>query len=616
MVTGVPTPDRVPSAAGALVKVLVANRGEIAVRVIRTLAEHGIGSVAVYSDADETALHVRLADESVRLGGTSAGENYLDIGKIVAAALQVGADAVHPGYGFLAENAGFARAVTSAGIMFIGPSGDAIEVMGEKVAARRIAAKAGVPHVPGTTERVTTASEVHAFGDTYGYPIAVKASYGGGGRGMRTVAGPDEAADALAAARREAGAAFGNSDVYLERYLSAARHVEVQIFADTHGNVVWLGDRDCSVQRRHQKLVEESPAPGLPAELREQMGEAAVRLARAVGYVGAGTVEYLVEDGLFYFLEMNTRIQVEHPVTEAVLGMDLVAEQLRVAAGQPLSVLASGPQPRGHAIECRINAEDPAGGLFVPSPGPIHRIQVPVRVGVRFDSGYESGDQVAPYYDSMIGKLVVWGPDRDTAIRRTLAALDELVIDGVPTTIPAAKAVLAHPDFASVAFTTRWLERSVEFPAVAAPSFPGEGGGSPGDDAEDAARDELWVGGRRYTVPFFDPAAAGAAGPAGARNTPDTRTAARRSRGAGRPRPRAAQAAGSGAVLSPMQGTVITVNVADGDSVTAGEVLFVVEAMKMENPVRASSDGKIEQIGVAVGDVVTAGAQLAAVVPA
>ncbi|MQA07863.1 MAG: acetyl-CoA carboxylase biotin carboxylase subunit [Pseudonocardiaceae bacterium] len=594
-----------------LSKVLVANRGEIAVRIIRTLAEQGIASVAVYSDPDEKALHVRLADETVALGGASSSETYLDIDKIVDAAREVGADAVHPGYGFLAENADFARAVTDAGLVFIGPDGAAIEVMGQKVAARRVAAQAEVPQVPGTAEPVTDAEEIRAFGAEHGYPVAVKASYGGGGRGMRTVAGPDEAEDALAAARREAAAAFGNSDVYLERYLAAARHIEVQIFADTHGNVVWLGDRDCSVQRRHQKLVEESPAPGLPIELRQRMGEAAVRLAKAVDYLGAGTVEYLVEGGRFYFLEMNTRIQVEHPVTESVLGMDLIAEQLRVAAGEPLSVRTSGPEPRGHAIECRINAEDPTGGLFLPSPGPIHHLHVPTRAGVRFDSGYESGDEVAPHYDSMIGKLVVWGPDRDSAIRRSVAALDELVIDGVPTTIPAAKTVLAHPDFAMVVFTTRWLENTVGFPSAAsAPVDTGVDDNATAGDSDEGGRDEVWVGGRRYIVPFF-----GAVAGTHAQDQP----AARRSRGqASRrtPRPGRAASGGSGTVTSPMQGTVIAVNVADGDTVAAGQVLFVVEAMKMENPVRATVDGVIGQLAVAVGDVVTAGSPLAVVAAA
>jgi acetyl-CoA/propionyl-CoA carboxylase biotin carboxyl carrier protein len=588
----------------------VANRGEIAVRILRTLSEQGMVGVAVFSAADEESLHVRVADEAVALGGTSAAENYLAVDRLVAAAKEVGADAVHPGYGFLAENAGFARAVTEAGLIFIGPSGDAIEVMGEKVAARRVAAEAQVPQVPGTTEPVTTDEQVIAFGAEHGYPLAIKASYGGGGRGMRTVTGPDDVHEALQAARREAGAAFGNSDVYVERYLAAARHVEVQIFADTSGNVVWLGDRDCSVQRRHQKLVEESPAPGLSDGLRAAMGEAAVRLARRVGYVGAGTVEYLVEGEKFYFLEMNTRIQVEHPVTEAVLGMDLVAEQLRVAAGEPLSVTESGPRPRGHAIECRINAEDPAGGLFVPSPGPIRRLQVPVRAGVRFDSGYESGDEVAPYYDSMIGKLVVWGPDRATAIRRTLAALDELVVDGVPTTIPAARAVLSHPDFAAVAFTTRWLEDSVQLaaPDQPAPTGTAAGDGADGDSDAPTARDEVWVGSRRYVIPFFG---AGGGGPQAAAEPGP----ARRASGGGGNRRRAggAAAAGSGVIASPMQGTINAVQVADGDRVTVGQVLFVVEAMKMENPVRATTDGTVGQVAVAVGDVVSAGAQLAVV---
>ena len=610
MVTGPVQADRrTPSGDGpALSKVLVANRGEIAVRIIRTCGELGIASVAVHSEADAGALHVRLADEAVALGGATSAESYIDIAKIVATAEQTGAEAVHPGYGFLSENADFARAVSKAGLVFIGPTGDAIEVMGEKVAARQVAGSADVPLVPGTGEPVTTAGEVRAFGDEHGYPLAVKASYGGGGRGMRTVDGPEEADEALGAARREAEAAFGSPDVYVERYLAAARHVEVQIFADARGNAVWLGDRDCSVQRRHQKLVEESPAPDLPHELRQRMGQAAVRLARAVDYVGAGTVEYLVEGERFYFLEMNTRIQVEHPVTEAVLGMDLIAEQLHVAGGAPLSLASSGPAPRGHAIECRINAEDPAGGLFMPSPGPIHRVQIPDRPGVRFDGGYESGDEVAPHYDSMIGKLVVWGPDRDVAIRRTLSVLRELVIEGVPTTTPAAEAVLAHPDFAAVAFTTKWLESSVEFPH-AEPSTTNAAVAEETDDV--APRDEVWVGGRRYIVPFFgEPSTMSKSGAETA--SPPTR----RARGGGGRRTGGDRggAAGSGAVVSPMQGTVIAVNAGDGDAVSAGQVLFVVEAMKMENPVRATVDGKLDEVGVVVGDVVTAGAQLASVV--
>ncbi|QUH01808.1 biotin/lipoyl-binding protein [Saccharopolyspora erythraea] len=586
-------------------KVLVANRGEIAVRVIRTCAELGLTAVAVHSDPDASSLHVRVADEAVALGGTAAAESYLDIGKLLQAAKESGADAIHPGYGFLAESAEFARAVADAGLVFIGPPADAIEVMGEKVAARAVALKADVPQVPGSAGAVESAREVVDFGAAHGYPIAIKASYGGGGRGMRLVHSEHEAEDALESARREAQGAFGRADVYLERYLANARHVEVQVFADTHGNVRWLGDRDCSVQRRHQKLVEESPAPGLSPELRISMGEASVRLARTVGYVGAGTVEYLVEGENFYFLEMNTRIQVEHPVTEEVLGLDLIAEQLKVAAGEELSIAGSGPQPRGHALEVRINAENTAGGLFVPSPGKLAELEVLPRVGLRFDSGYEAGDEVLPHYDSMIGKLIVWAPDRSTAVRRMLAALDEFTVRGVPTTVPAARAVLEHPDFAAVEFTTRWLESDVELPAA-----PADHVGHVEEEADDACRDEVWVAGRRYAVPFHTARVAGQS--AGAP------TAARRRAGGTAPKKRTAKAAAhsAGTVTSPMQGTVVKVNVEEGARVSAGEVLFVVEAMKMENPVIASGDGTVEGVEVSVGDVVVAGASLAVLVPA
>ncbi|MCX9192406.1 carbamoyl phosphate synthase [Carbonactinospora thermoautotrophica] len=586
-------------------KVLVANRGEIAVRVIRTCAELGIATVAVHSDADREAMHVRVADEAVALGGDLPAESYLDADKILKAAADTGADAVHPGYGFLAENADFARAVDEAGMTFIGPPADAIAAMGEKVAARRVAEEAEVPCVPGTRGAVESVEEILDFGAAHGYPIAVKASYGGGGHGMRLVHNPEQAHDALAAARREAQAAFGRPDVYLERYLAHARHVEVQIFADRHGTVVWLGDRDCSVQRRHQKLVEESPAPELSSRLRRAMGEAAVRVARAVGYLGAGTVEFLVEDDRFYFLEMNTRIQVEHPVTEQVLGLDLVAEQIRVAAGEPLTVQESGPAPRGHAIECRVNAEDPAGGLFLPSPGIITRLTVPHRPGVRFDTGYEAGDEVLPYYDSMIGKLIVWAPDRDTAIRRMLATLEEVRIEGVATTLPASRAVLSHPDFQAVRFTTRWLESAVDLPQAL------EAAGEAADAAEEetARRDEVWVGGRRYVIPYFGTAqnvgASRPGEPEGRRRRSTwTRGPARRGAGAG-------SSAAPGAVTSPMQGTVVSVAVSEGDTVSAGDVLFVVEAMKMENPVRATAAGVVTELRAAVGDVVAAGTVLA-----
>ncbi|WP_245645148.1 acetyl/propionyl/methylcrotonyl-CoA carboxylase subunit alpha [Pseudonocardia acaciae] len=569
---------------------LVANRGEIAVRIMRTCAELGIASVAVHSPSDADALHVRLADEAVPLGDDPPSQSYLNVDKIIDAAKATGVRAVHPGYGFLAENAEFARAVEHAGLTFVGPPPSAIEAMGDKIAARRIATDARVPLAPGTVEPVTTADQVRAFGAEHGYPIAVKASHGGGGRGMRIVESPAGADQGLEAARREAGAAFGDPEVYLERYLPAARHVEVQVLADAHGGLACLGDRDCSVQRRHQKLVEESPAPGLPAAVRTAMAEAALRLAGAVGYLGAGTVEYLLDGERFYFLEMNTRIQVEHPVTEAVLGVDLVAEQLRIAAGEPLLPTGSDLVPRGHAIECRINAEDPASGLFVPSPGRIERLHVPPNPGVRFDSGYRSGDEVPPHYDSMIGKLVVWAPDRETAIRRTLGALDELVVAGVPTTVPAARAVLAHPDFAAARMTTRWLESTVELPA----------GPEPEPEPED--RRTVWVAGRRYHVPYL-----------GERPPPARADTARPPVDGPRRRPtrNATAATATGSLTSPMQGTVIAVNAAPGDVVTAGQVLFVVEAMKMENPVRATTDGVVGTVTVTVGDVVAAGAELA-----
>ncbi|XVQ09584.1 acetyl/propionyl/methylcrotonyl-CoA carboxylase subunit alpha [Spirillospora sp. CA-255316] len=590
-------------------RVLVANRGEIAVRVLRTCRELGLTGIAVHSDPDANALHVRVADQVEALGGTAPSESYLDIAKVIEAAVRSGAEAVHPGYGFLAENAEFARAVEAAGLVFIGPSATAIEVMGEKVAARQVAEKAEVPLIPGSREPVTEADQVRSFGAKHGYPLVIKASYGGGGRGMRTIAGPDEVEEALTAAGREAAAAFGHADVYVERYLAGARHVEVQLFADRHGNAVWLGDRDCSVQRRHQKLVEESPAPGLTRELRTAMGEAAIRLARAVDYVGAGTVEYLVEGDRFFFLEMNTRIQVEHPVTEEVLGLDLIAEQLRVAQGEKLSVQVSGREPRGHAIECRINAENTAGGLFVPAPGKITVQNVPSRPGVRFDSGYEAGDEVHPYYDSMIGKLLVWAPDRDTAIRRLSSALRDFTVGDVPTTVPAALAVLDHPDFAQVAISTLWLEQSVEFPAAASGGTEDEAA----DDTNSADANKVWVAGRCYTIPYFgDTRTVVAEQPDAVEGAPRRRRTGggQKGRGAGG---RGGAGSADGTVTSPMQGTVITVNVAEGDTVTDGEVLFVVEAMKMENPVRAAAPGTVRSLKAAVGDVVAAGATLAVV---
>jgi acetyl-CoA/propionyl-CoA carboxylase biotin carboxyl carrier protein len=596
-------------------KVLVANRGEIAARVISTCRELGVTSVAVHSDPDEQALHVRSADEAVSLGGVSAAESYLDIDKIVSAALSVGAEAIHPGYGFLAENAGFARAVEKAGLTFIGPPADAIEVMGEKVAARRVASEADVPQVPGSASAIQSVDEVLAFGEQHGYPVAIKASYGGGGRGMRTVSGPEHAADAFEAAQREAAAAFGRADVYLERYLDNARHVEVQIFADQHGNVVWLGDRDCSVQRRHQKVVEEAPAPGLSPELRTAMGEASTRLARAVDYRGAGTVEFLVEAdrGRFYFLEMNTRIQVEHPVTEATLGLDLVAEQLRVAAGEPFALTESGPPPRGHAIEVRLNAEDVAEGAFRPSPGTLSHLSTPHLPGFRFDTGYVAGDEVLPYYDSMIGKLIVWAPTREHAINRMLLAIEHTLVTGVPTTLPAARVVLDHSDFRAARISTLWLE-SLDLAALLPAPEANEQETSPEFATDDEVdRQEVFVGGRRYVIPLpLSPVAAAAAGST-ANETAGPR--ARRSRanagGGGSRR----GAVGSGQLNSPMQGTVVKLVADVGDEVAEGDIVLVMEAMKMENPVRATVAGTVAAIPVEVGQVVAAGTLVAEITP-
>jgi acetyl-CoA/propionyl-CoA carboxylase biotin carboxyl carrier protein len=584
-----------------LSKILTANRGEIAVRVIRACRDLGIRSVAVYSDLDRDSLHVRLADEAYALGGQTAAESYLATDKILDVVERAGADGVHPGYGFFSENTDFARAITANGVTFIGPPPEAIEIMGDKVSSRLAAERAGVAGVPGTTEFLTSADEVVAFGDEHGWPVAIKAAYGGGGRGMRVVHSAAEAAAALESAQSEALKGFGRSECYLERYLTWPRHVEMQVFADTHGNAVWIGERDCSAQRRHQKLIEESPAPAFPDETRQAMGDAAVRVTKACGYVNAGTVEFLYQDGRFYFLEMNTRLQVEHPVTELVTGLDLVAEQIRVASGDPLSFTQEDIVRRGHAVEVRINAEDPAGGAFVPSPGPIATLRVPQGYGVRWDGGYEAGDEVSQFYDNLLGKLICWGADRDVAIARTLRALDEFEITGIPTTIPADVAILRHPDFVAAEHSTNWVEERLDLSGVAADLRPAP------EDGESAAepkvrRDvDVEVNGRRFGVTVWVPesqvGAAVAALGAGGRASPRPR----RSTGA------SARAAGTGAVVVPMQGTIVKVLVSEGDEVEAGQTVCVLEAMKMENNIAADKSGTVKQVKVTAGQSVGSG---------
>jgi acetyl-CoA/propionyl-CoA carboxylase biotin carboxyl carrier protein len=583
-----------------LQKILIANRGEIAVRVIRACRELGIGSVAVYSELDRNALHVRLADEAYALGGQTAAESYLNTDAILDAVAKSGADGVHPGYGFFSENADFARAITERGVAFIGPPPAAIVEMGDKVSSRLAAMRGGVACVPGTTEFVTDAQEVLAFGEAGGWPIAIKAAYGGGGRGMKVISGPGEVEAAIESARREAKAYFGRDEIYLERYLTWPRHIEMQIVGDQQGDVVWISERDCSTQRRHQKLVEESPAPAFPEDLRRAMGDAAVKVAKAVGYTNAGTVEFIFQDGEFFFLEMNTRLQVEHPVTEMVTGIDLVEWQVRVASGEPLpmsqeEVLA---QRRGHAIEIRINAENPAGGRFLPSPGTITRLTPPDGFGTRFDGGYESGDTISQYYDNLIGKLIVWGRDRPVAIARAIRALEEMVVEGVATTIPADLAILRHPDFQQATHSTKWVEERLDLSGVEAPKAP-----QPSEDGAPPLVERsttVEVDGKRFSVTLWVPESAPATVIAGGGPAPAARKPARASSAA-------AGGGGSGEVAVPMQGTIVKVLVEVGAAVEAGQPVVVLEAMKMENQITAETTGTVSQVKVAPGDTVGAG---------
>ena len=569
--------------------VLIANRGEIAVRIARGCRELGVRSVAVYSEVDRDARHVDACDEAYLLGPADPASSYLDIGRIIDTALRAGVQAIHPGYGFLAENAAFARAVAEAGLTFVGPSPQAIERMGDKLSARAVAAAAGVPVVPGTLEPTDDPAVAVAFGEEYGYPVAVKAMFGGGGRGMKVVRDASEMTDALLSAAREAGVAFGRSECYLERYLERPRHVEVQVLGDLDGTVVHLGERDCSLQRRHQKLIEEAPAPGLSDEVRARLHDAALRVTREMAYVNAGTCEFLLdEDGEhLYFLEMNTRLQVEHPVTELVTGIDLVHAQLRIAAGEGIGFTQDDVVLRGHAIEARINAEDAAAG-FVPSPGTVSRLVAPMGPGVRLDTGIVSGGGIPREYDSMIAKLIVWAADRETACARMRAALDELVVEGVPTTVAFHRVALAHPQFLAAEHATSSVEREWDLSGIerAAPA--------PAASARHRTeRVVVEVDERRFTVDVT--------------RATESRAPARGARRARGP------SKGSGELLAPMQGTIIGYAVTPGQQVAEGDPIVTLEAMKMENTLRAPCSGTVVATGVAPGTVVQPGTLLATI---
>lgn len=576
-------------------RVLIANRGEIAVRIIRACRDLRLGAVAVYGPGEEQALHVRLADDAYALSDAN-GLPYLDIEQILGRARQAGANAIHPGYGFLAENAHFAQQCAEAGIVFVGPPAAAIAAMGSKIEARVIAMQAGVPVIPGTGEPLADLQAAVEAAAGIGFPVAFKASAGGGGRGFRVAQTAAEVEAAFTGSSGEATRYFGNSAIYAERYLGAARHIEMQLMADGHGNVVWLGERDCSVQRRHQKLIEEAPATQLSTDTRQHLGEAAVALARAVGYQNAGTVEFMVEpSGSFYFLEMNTRIQVEHTITEETTGIDLVREQLLVAMGHPLSIKQESIETRGHAIQFRINAEDP-GRDFKPMPGEIVRLRFPLGPGVRVDSAAEPGESVLPAYDSLIAKLVVTGRDRTEALARARRALDEFEISGVPSTIPFHRRVLDDAAFAAGGVTTRYL---TEHPEVIPPAWEGAATAAPETVAP--VEQIMEVNGRRFTVKTF-----GAESVAVSR-VALAKTAPRRNPNGSRP---VAGQAGRD-LISPIQGTVLRVVVEPGADVSTGDLIAVVEAMKMENEIRAHRGGTVLEILVAPSDRVASGAVLA-----
>jgi acetyl-CoA/propionyl-CoA carboxylase, biotin carboxylase, biotin carboxyl carrier protein len=588
----------IASDLASLHKVLIANRGEIAVRVIRACRDAGLASVAVYADPDRDAPFVRLADEAFALGGSTPGDSYLSFDKLLDVAARSGADAVHPGYGFLSENAEFAQAVLDAGLIWIGPSPQAIRDLGDKVTARHIATRAGAPLVPGTKDPVSGPDEVVAFARENGLPVAIKAAFGGGGRGLKVARTIEEIPELFDSAVREAVTAFGRGECFVERYLDKPRHVEAQVLADQHGNVVVVGTRDCSLQRRHQKLVEEAPAPFLSDEQRATIHSSARAICKEAGYSGAGTVEYLVgQDGVISFLEVNTRLQVEHPVSEETTGIDLVREQFRIADGQQLR-FTEDPTPRGHSFEFRINGED-AGRNFLPAPGTVTTFVAPEGPGVRVDTGVESGTVIGGQFDSLLAKLIVTGENREEALRRARRALDELVVEGMATVVPFHKAIVRDPAFVET-FTvhTRWIE--TEFENKIEPF-----GGAPGEVSEEEPRQTVVVevGGRRLEVSLPGDMAISAGGGGG-------QAAAK----AGKPRKRSggkgAAAVSGDAVTAPMQGTIVKIAVEDGQQVEAGDLIVVLEAMKMENPVSAHKAGTITGLAVGSGETVTQGSVL------
>jgi acetyl-CoA/propionyl-CoA carboxylase, biotin carboxylase, biotin carboxyl carrier protein len=581
-------------------KVLIANRGEIAVRVARACRDAGLASVAVYADQDLDALHVKIADEAYALDGSTPAQTYLDIGKIIDVAAKAGADAVHPGYGFLAENAAFATAVADAGLTWIGPPPEAIEALGDKVKARDIARRVGAPLAPGTDGPVQSAEEIRDFAREYGLPVAIKAAFGGGGRGLKVARTMDEIGEQYESAVREATAAFGNGECFAERYLDRPRHVETQCLADAHGNVVIVSTRDCSLQRRHQKLVEEAPAPFLSGAQQKQLYDASKAILREAGYVGAGTCEFLVAtDGAISFLEVNTRLQVEHPVSEEVTGLDLVREMFRIAEGEPLGY--DDPPARGHSIEFRINAEDPARN-FLPAPGTITEWNPPSGPGVRLDAGYTAGMTVPQAFDSLIGKLIVTGASRTQALERSRRALAEFTVGGMPTVLPFHRAVVDDPAFAGdhLDVHTRWIE--TEFTAELEPQPI-----APPADAPARERLTVEVGGKRLEVvlpgALSGPAASGtpSSSPERARGS---RSASRRTRGGG------GAAGGGDALITPMQGTIVKIVAAEGSVVKAGDAVVILEAMKMEQPLTAHKDGTVTGLAVEVGQTVAADTEI------